>query len=112
MKRTFSGKNFAITYKILKNRIHDEFIEFGKLGQVFDKNSIIKYLNHLDSDRDIEIQHFIIKSLKDDLIIAHYLSNEKEVSIKALRTSIWVKECMGWKLYFHQGTVIDSDAFK
>ena len=69
-------------------------------------------MNHLDSDRDIEIQHFIIKSLKDDLIIAHYLSNEKEVSIKALRTSIWVKECTGWKLYFHQGTVIDSDAFK
>lgn len=28
-------------------------IEFGKSGQVFNKNSIIEYLSNLDSDRDM-----------------------------------------------------------
>ncbi|MBW4827786.1 MAG: DUF4440 domain-containing protein [Clostridiaceae bacterium] len=108
----FFRKEFCDNIQNLKNRIHDEFIEFGKSGQVFDNNSIIKYLNHLDSDRDIEIQHFEIKDLKDDLIVANYVSNEIEEGIKALRTSIWVKEYTNWKLYFHQGTVTESDTFK
>ena len=105
----FFIKKFCDNMQNLNNRIHDEFIEFGKSGQVFDKNSIIKYLNNLDSDRDIEIQDFGIKNLKDDLLIANYISNEKEAGIKALRTSIWVKEYSDWKLYFHQGTVTESN---
>lgn len=108
----FFNKEFCDNLQKLNNRIHDEFIEFGKSGQVFDKSSIIKYLNNLYSDRDIEIQDFEIKNLKDDLIIVNYISNEKEEGIKALRTSIWVKEYTDWKLYFHQGTVTKSDTIK
>ena len=36
-------------------------IEFGKSGQVFNKNLIIEYLSNLDSDRDIEIKNFEVK---------------------------------------------------
>lgn len=105
----FFNKEFCDDIQNLNNRIHDEFIEFGKSGRVFDKNSIIKYLNNLDSDRDIEIKNFVIKYLRDDLVIANYISSNKETDIKALRASIWVREYKDWKLYFHQGTVTEAD---
>ena len=105
-------KTFCDDIQNLNNRIHDEFIEFGKLGQVFDKNSIIEYLNNLDTDRDIEILSFQTKNIKEDLIIVNYISYEKEIKIKALRTSIWKKECSDWKLYFHQGTITKIDTIE
>lgn len=108
----FFRKEFCDNVQNLKERIHDKFIEFGKSGQVFDKDSIINYLNKLDSDRDIEIQNFVLRGLKDDVLVANYISNEKETGIKALRTSIWIKEYSDWKLYFHQGTVTELNTFK
>ncbi|MGN9166363.1 nuclear transport factor 2 family protein [Tissierellaceae bacterium HCP3S3_D8] len=105
----FFIKRFCDDIQNLNDRIHDEFIEFGKSGQVFDKDSIVKYLNNLDTDRDIEILSFKIKNIKEDLIIANYISYEKEIEIKALRTSIWKKELSDWKLYFHQGTVVEAN---
>lgn len=108
----FFKKEFCDNMQNLNNRIHDEFIEFGKSGQVFDKDSIINYLNNLDSDRDIDIQSFVLKDLKDDILVANYISNEKETGTKALRTSIWIKEHSDWKLYFHQGTITESNTFR
>lgn len=105
----FFIKKFCDDVQNLNDRIHDEFIEYGKSGQVFDKNSIIEYLNNLDTDRDIEILSFKINNLEEDLVIANYISYEKELKTKALRTSIWKKECSDWKLYFHQGTVTKID---
>ena len=46
-----------------------------------------------------------IKNIKEDLLIANYISYEKEIKTKALRTSIWRKKDSDWKLYFHQGTI-------
>jgi hypothetical protein len=108
----FFIKKFCDDAQNLNDRIHDEFIEFGKSGEVFDKTSIIEYLNNLDTDRDIEILSFEIKNLKEDFVLANYISNENEDGIKALRTSIWVKENMDWKLYFHQGTITESSTIK
>ncbi|MDR7856751.1 DUF4440 domain-containing protein [Tissierella sp.] len=105
----FFVKKFCDDIQNLNDRIHDEFIEFGKSGQVFDKNSIIEYLNNLDNDKNVEILAFKIDEIKEDLIIAHYLAYEIDLEIKTLRTSIWKKEFSDWKLYFHQGTVTKID---
>ena len=101
----FFIKRFCDDVQNLNDRIDDEFIEYGKSGEVFDKNSIIEYLNNLDTDRDIKIVSFKIKNIKEDLLIANYISYEKEIKTKALRTSIWRKKDSDWKLYFHQGTI-------
>jgi len=57
----FFRKEFCNNLDNLNNRIHDEFIEFGKSGQVFDKNYIVEYLNNLGFKRDIMIQDFQLK---------------------------------------------------
>ena len=100
----FFRKEFCNNLDNLNNRIHDEFIEFGKSGQVFDKNYIVEYLNNLGFKRDIMIQDFQLKQPKDGVVIANYITSEKKEGGKTLRTSIWIKENSNWKLYFHQGT--------
>lgn len=104
----FFSKSFCDNKQNLENRIHDDFIEFGKSGQMFNKTSIINFLNNLDENRDIEIENFKLKNVSHNVLMAHYISNEKEIKIKALRTSIWVYEDSDWKLYFHQGTIIEE----
>ena len=105
----FFNKKLCGDIENLNNRIHHEFKEFGKSGQVFDKDSIIKHLNNLDIDKNIEIISFEINKVMEDIIIAHYISYEKDIEIKALRNSIWKKESSNWKLYFHQGTRTEID---
>lgn len=108
----FFKKAFCDDIQNLENRIHDDFMEFGNSGKVYDKNSIIHFLNHLSTDRDIKIQNFVLKYIKDDILMANYISNAKETETKALRTSIWIKENADWKLYFHQGTSTELNTYE
>lgn len=103
-EKIFFKKEFCGNLQNLEDRIHHEFIEFGKSGQIYNKNEIIKHLNKLDSDRNIHILNFKIKELRNNLIMANYISYENETELMALRTSIWIKDKIHWKLYFHQGT--------
>ncbi len=107
----FFRKDFCDNYRNLDKRIHDEFFEIGKSGQVFYKDKIIDYLNNLDSDRDIRIIDFKTKDLKNGLLMANYIADEKELGINTLRTSIWVIEDGDWKLLFHQGTITEMESF-
>ncbi len=106
----FFRKDFCKSIQNLDKRIHDEFREFGKSGMLFKKSSIVEFLSNLDTDRDIEIIDFGIKKINDDLIMANYISNEKDLGIHALRTSVWVKDGVDWKIYFHQGTVTEAES--
>lgn len=106
----FFTKAFCDDKRNLDKRIHNEFFEIGKSGQLFDKNTIINYLSNLDSDRDIDIIDFKTKDLKNGLMMANYIADEKELGINTLRTSIWVIEDGDWKLLFHQGTITELDS--
>ena len=107
----FFSKEFCEKIQNLDSRIHDGFVEFGKSGIMFDKGSIIDYLSHLVTDRKIVILDFRIKYLKDDIVMANYITYEKEISTKALRTSIWINDDCDWKLIFHQGTTTEINSF-
>lgn len=100
----FFKKEFCNNIENLNNRIHDDFTEFGQSGRVYNKGGIISYLNNVDSNRNIEILDFKIKDMGNGLLIANYMTHNRDLGIKSLRTSIWVKENSNWKLYFHQGT--------
>lgn len=104
----FFRKEFCKSFGNLNHRIHDEFIEFGKSGQIYNKDYIVEYLLSLDADRDIMIQDFHLNEMKDGLVIAHYITVEEKTEEKTLRTSIWIKENSDWKLFFHQGTAAEQ----
>jgi hypothetical protein len=59
----------------------------------------------LSEDKKFDIMQFQLDKLSENVILAHYISHDKDDNSYALRTSIWKKEDKEWKLYFHQGTL-------
>lgn len=103
-EKDFFKKEFCEDRYNLETRIHDQFMEFGQSGCVYNKEKIIQYLISLTADRNLEISDFILKQFDENLVVVHYKSKDKEEKTEALRTSIWKKEAFNWKIYFHQGT--------
>ena len=48
--------------------------------------------------------NFTLKQIKEDIVIVHYISLDRDSGTSAVRTSIWIKVDCDWKMYFHQGT--------
>lgn len=100
----FFKKEFCNNIENLNNRIHNDFTEFGQSGRIYDKNRIISYLSNIGSDRNKEILDFKIKDMGNGLLMVNYISHDRDLGVKSLRSSIWIEENSNWKLYFHQGT--------
>lgn len=95
----------------LEELLHDEFIEIGRSGVIYDKQQIIRSLLSAKSisvfSQDYE-QHLV----GCDLILITYRSAHMDsdgvLSNFARRSSLWEKSFSGWKLKFHQGTPTDA----
>ena len=51
--------------------------------------------------------HDKFNKIKEDIVIVHYISLDRDSDTSAVRTSIWMKVDCDWKMYFHQGTPTD-----
>ena len=107
-EKDFFSAEFCKDIYRLENRLSTDFVEYGKSGDMYDRNTVIEALLNLTRDRDIEIHNFTIKPLHQDILLVHYLSYEKGTNQRALRTSIWKNEDNLWKMLFHQGTPCDG----
>jgi hypothetical protein len=103
-KDLFSAK-FCKNRLNLESRLSKNFIEYGKSGYIYDRESTINALMNLQEDKQIEIMQFELIELNENILLVHYISHHKEDDSYALRTSIWKNEDDKLKLYFHQGTV-------
>jgi len=89
---------------ILDSLLHDEFVEFGSSGKVYNKQDILKRLPH-EQHRMLEVESTSITTRKfsDDCILLTYnLIFDSELHSR--RSSIWIKNLDKWQLVFHQGT--------
>lgn len=103
-EKDFFNAQFCQNKANLENRLSKDFLEYGKSGKVYNREFSMDELMSLSTDRQIEIANFEITELTEDILIAHYVSCNKNQKSCALRTSIWRIEDGSWKLYFHQGT--------
>jgi hypothetical protein len=86
--------------------IADDFQEIGSSGSVIQKKDVIEWAERGDPVK-YEIIGFKYKSLSDNCILVTY---ETHISKKkALRSSIWVKNKVGWQMLHHQATVVTSN---
>ena len=104
-EKDFFSKSFCNNIKNLENRLSKEFYEYGKSGSVYDRAAVIKSLNNLPSDRQIEILEFKLTELSECVLLANYITHHKDNNSYVMRTSIWKIEEKIWKLFFHQGTI-------
>jgi hypothetical protein len=90
----------------LEKTIHDNFLECGKSGMLFNKEVTVNELLSCKEDRNIKIYNFTCEQIDANTYLIHYItiSNDKEY----YRTSIWTKE-NNLKLLYHQATEYNED---
>ncbi len=99
----------------LEELLADDFVEFGCSGRVWNKKDIIVDLLNENRERQYSLStsDFKVISLSPEVAMARYRCYRKslsgEISRPTLRSSLWRITDGIWQLYFHQGTLVDSD---
>jgi ribonuclease HI len=82
--------------------LHDEFREFGASGRVWDRASIVPAVT-ADPGADPTVGEMTAVRLAPDVILLTYCVTRPRG--RTLRSSVWLRDPAGWRLYFHQGTL-------
>jgi hypothetical protein len=88
----------------LRKLLHDDFVEFGSSGKVYNKQEILDSLPYEQKQSKLlEIKSVETRKLSDSCILLTYklFSNAK---LHSTRSSIWLYNLCQWQLLFHQGT--------
>ena len=89
--------------------LHPEFCEFGASGRRWSQADMITALAAEEpggEDPTITATEITGARLADDVIHLTYISQRGDRS--ARRSSIWLRTQDGWRVYFHQGTLIPA----
>jgi hypothetical protein len=87
--------------------LHPGFSEFGASGRRWERTEMLAALAAEQPDGEepaITATEMTGTRLADDVIHLTYLS--QRAGRRALRSSIWLRTPDGWRVYFHQGTLI------
>jgi len=87
--------------------LHPGFSEFGASGRRWGRTEMIAALAAEQPGGEepaITATEMTGTRLADDVIHLTYLS--QRAGRRALRSSIWLRTPDGWRVYFHQGTLI------
>lgn len=85
--------------------LHDDFIEFGSTGRVYDKKVLLDMLEGEPSS-EVTIRDFAVRQLSDDTALVTYRSVGQSGQ-EARRSSVWVRDGE-WRMIFHQGSRISG----
>lgn len=90
----------------LDELLADDFTEFGRSGNVYDKQVVIGRIQKEETAR-MTLSDFKIVVLAPDSILATYratkIAGDGQKSY-TLRSSIWRRAGGKWQMFFHQGT--------
>jgi hypothetical protein len=87
--------------------LHPGFSEFGASGRRWGRTEMLAALAAEQPGGEepaITATEMTGTRLADDVIHLTYLS--QRAGRRALRSSIWLRTSDGWRVYFHQGTLI------
>ncbi|MFT0859346.1 DUF4440 domain-containing protein [Ancylobacter sp. G4_0304] len=89
----------------------EDFLEFGSSGRRYDRQAAIAGL--LDEPHGLPttrvIEDFAARRLADGLALVTYTVIRRTAGVperRSLRSSLWRRETGGWRMCFHQGTII------
>lgn len=93
----------------VRELIHDDFVEFGSTGRVYNKRMLLDMLKG-ERHAAVVIREFAVRQLSADTALVTYRS-VGEGGQEARRSSVWIRTDGSWKLAFHQGTRIQRLGF-
>jgi hypothetical protein len=88
----------------MRELLHDEFVEFGSTGRVYNKRAVLDMLKG-EKRSEVVIREFAVRQLASDTALVTYRS-VGESGQEARRSSVWLRTDGTWKMAFHQGTRI------
>jgi hypothetical protein len=103
----FHRREFGTNREALEAMTDEAFWEIGASGKVYRREFVIA--NLLERYREPEphdwpCRDFTINRLADDLYHLSYILEEPDRLSR--RSTFWRRTATGWKIVFHQGTVI------
>ena len=88
--------------------IADDFLEFGKSGDVYNKQTTLEGLGNETVDLQIKVSDFAAKELSAHVVLVTYtaimLDDDNFTEVSTNRSSIWILRDAKWQMVFHQGT--------
>lgn len=105
LEKSFILKECMSNKEWLDNIIHDNFIECGKSGLLFDKKGTVEFLLSCNDNRDITIYNFECQNIDNNTWLVHYIT-KSDVELY-YRTSIWGMD-KNLKLLYHQATKLNE----
>jgi len=88
----------------VRDLLHDDFIEFGSTGRVYNKRILLEMLRG-EKPSTVVIRDFTVRQLSSDTALVTYRSVGQSGQ-EARRSSVWVRQDGQWRMAFHQGTRI------
>jgi hypothetical protein len=82
--------------------LHPDFAEYGASGRVWDRDSIVAALAE-DPGVSGTAEDLRAARLADDVVLVTYRVDGER---RSLRSSVWVRDDDGWRVRFHQGTLV------
>ena len=94
----------------LESTLHDEFVEIGASGGVYNKQQTIISVGQ-QTGLQYKTSDFRVSPLSDNIVLLNYklatFDNSVEVQ-QSIRSSIWKLENDNWQIVFHQGTIAEQ----
>jgi uncharacterized protein (DUF952 family) len=87
--------------------LHPDFSEVGHSGRTYNRDEV---LDTPAEAIEIELPHegYHLELIDEDVALVRYISRARRDGVEqaAQRTSVWVNTNEGWRLRFHQGTLL------
>jgi ribonuclease HI len=88
----------------VRDLLHDDFLEFGSTGRVYNKRVLLDMLKH-ERPSTVVIRDFAVRQLASDTALVTYRTVGQSGQ-EARRSSVWIRQDGVWRMAFHQGTRI------
>lgn len=105
----FHRREFGTSREALEAMTEEDFWEIGASGRVYERDFVIDTLlerYRRPEPHDWPCRDFTIRILAEGLYQLNYILDEPDRRTR--RTTLWRDTPSGWKIVFHQGTVISG----
>lgn len=97
----------------LRQLLSEEFVEIGSCGNSFGLKEVLEWLPESADSWTASVSDFRLQQMTPDIVRltfrAAIQNNRNNPPVSSIRTSIWRKEPEGWRMVFHQGTLLSAD---
>jgi hypothetical protein len=106
----FHRPEFGTTRADYESMMHPDFWEIGASGRRYSRKYVLSELERRQQQpgEDVwETSEFHCRELAADLYLLTYTLIQNKIR-RTRRTTLWLRTEVGWKIMFHQGTIVEG----